>query len=140
MALIRQYSPLDYPEIRKNLEEAGIFYEGRDSRENYNALAESDSGLILVAEKNEEVAGSLVAQQFGISLAFMWSGVVAEKYRRRGIATNLSTVAEHELRARGVREIWGFVDVANLASQALLKKFGFQTNEDHKYFGPWKQL
>lgn len=140
MSRIRDYSPQDYPQVRKNLEEAGIFYVGRDSERNYAALVESESGLILVAEQDDEVAGSVVAQQFGISLAFIWSMAVAERYRRQGLASELARATENQLRTRGVREVWGFVDVTNLASQSLLKRFGFQTNEDHRYFGPWKEL
>lgn len=140
MAVIREYSPLDYPGVRRNLEEAGIFYEGRDSQRNYDALAQSDMGLVLVAEQDDEVAGNVVAQQFGVSLAMMWSLAVAEKYRRQGVATELIQTAEQLLRTREVTEIWGFVDVTNLASQALMKKFGFKINTDHKYYGPWKEL
>jgi ribosomal protein S18 acetylase RimI-like enzyme len=140
MSIIREYSPLDYSEVRKNLVEAGIFYEGRDSESNYRALAESDEGLILVAELDEEIAGSVVAQQFGISLALLWSLAVGEKHRRKGIATELAQTTEHQLRTKGVAEVWSFVDVTNKASQALLEKFGFQTNTAHKYYGPWKEL
>ena len=72
MTRIREYSPLDFPQVCKNLVEAGIFYAGRDSQENYDALAESEAGLILVAERDEEVVGSVTAQQYGINLAFLW--------------------------------------------------------------------
>jgi ribosomal protein S18 acetylase RimI-like enzyme len=140
VAIIREYSPLDYPEVRRNLEEAGIFYEGRDSKENYDALVASDTGLVLVAEQEGEVAGSIAAHQFGVSIGLMWALGVAEKFRRRGIATELASTAEHQLKTLGANEVWCFVDVTNKASQAMLKRFGFQTDESHKYFGPWKDL
>jgi ribosomal protein S18 acetylase RimI-like enzyme len=70
----------------------------------------------------------------------MWSLAVAEKYRRQGIASELTVEMERRLKSRGVEEVWGFVDVTNLASQALLAKFGYETNPDHQYLGPYKEL
>ncbi|HUD07433.1 MAG TPA: GNAT family N-acetyltransferase [Candidatus Saccharimonadales bacterium] len=138
MAEIRDYTPEDYLPVRAALEEGGIFYEGRDSAENYRALTESDLSFILVAEEEGELVGSIVAQQFGRSLGFLWSAAVAEGFRRRGIATQLMSEAEERLRSNGVREIWGFVDVVNEASQSLLRSHGWEFNTNNKYYGPWK--
>lgn len=137
---VRYFVANDYPTVRRNLEEAEVFYEGRDSEENYIALIDQDPGSVLVATIDGEVVGSMVGQRFGQSLAILWSLGVAEKYRRQGVATELMTVMERNLKDKGVKEIWSFIDVTNLASQALVRQLGHQINTDHKYFGPHKEL
>ncbi len=137
---IRNFSIDDYPTVKHILEEADVYYEGRDSDENYEALTVQDPGSVLVAEVDGEIVGSVVGQRFGESLAILWSLAVAKEHRRRGVATELLACMERNLRDKGVRELWSFVDVTNLASQALVKKAGFSTNTDHKYYGPHKDL
>jgi ribosomal protein S18 acetylase RimI-like enzyme len=140
MVIIRDYSPLDYPHVRRNLEEAGIFYDTRDSEDNYAAIANSEDGMILVAELGDEVAGNMIAQMQGINVGMIWALAVAKRYRQQGIATELLSTAEHQLRTRGAKEVWGFVQTTNDKSQRMLKKAGYETDYDHKFFGPYKEL
>jgi predicted N-acetyltransferase YhbS len=140
MINIRPYEDTDYPAVERNLREANIFYEVRDSKDNYASMTKIDPEAVLVAEIEEEVVGSIMVSPLGVNLAILWSRVVAEKYRRRGIGTKLVEEMEVRLKRKGVKEIWRFIDVTNHTSLASLHANGYQYNPDHVYFGPWKSL
>jgi ribosomal protein S18 acetylase RimI-like enzyme len=140
MADIREYSPTDYPKVRKNLEEAGIYYENLDSQDTYDELAMNPNGLVLVAANGSDIAGNVVAQKLGFKTAFMWGLAVASDYRRQGIATELVETTEDLLKEQGVKEIHGYVQVTNERSLRLFHKLGYMISWDHKFYGPRKVL
>lgn len=140
MARIDYYLPCDYPAVQRNMVEAEVYYEVRDSAENLNSMVAANPRSVLIALEGGDIVGSLLSSPLGVSISCIWGLAVAEKYRRRGIATMLLGAVEECLRDQGVKEIWPFVEVENVASQALFEKAGYTFNRDHRYYGPWKAL
>ncbi len=139
MAEIRPYQDSDYPAVHQNMRVGGVYDEVRDSQKNLDSMVAQDPESVLVAELDGEVVGSIMFSALGKNLALIWGAVVAEQHRRAGIAKQLIATVENTLRARGVVEIWCFIDTTNEASLASADGSGYK-HTGRTFFGPKKPL
>ncbi|HXS74726.1 MAG TPA: tRNA (adenosine(37)-N6)-threonylcarbamoyltransferase complex dimerization subunit type 1 TsaB [Terracidiphilus sp.] len=94
-------------------------------------LAAIDSGnqprrVALVAQREEKVAGFVVAAILPGGEAELESIVTALPHQRRGVARELFASLKHELRRQGVREVMLEVREANRSAQGFYRFLGFQ--------------
>jgi ribosomal protein S18 acetylase RimI-like enzyme len=97
----------------------------RDDGEVIARLLETDEEALLVAERDGEVIGALIAAWDG------WRGniyrlAVAPDHRREGVATQLVNAGHRRLRARGARRVTALVGRDDDAARALWLATGYR--------------
>ncbi len=99
---------------------------------------ENPRGVFLLAETDDEIAGFVYANTEDIErpTAMAWACfvylAVAKNFRRRGIAAALYDACVAELKARGVKNVYGWANIeSDGAIVQFLKKRGFA--EGHAY-------
>jgi ribosomal protein S18 acetylase RimI-like enzyme len=140
MLEIHSFLPRDYEAVKEVLVEAEVYTEPRDLADNLHYIATQRKSAALVAFEAQEVVGFVMSTPMGMNVSCVWGLAVAERYRRQGIASHLLDAIESIARTKGFLELWGFVNVHNEASRALLASRGFQFNFANTYLGPWKDL
>ena len=113
MAVLRDYLDADYDEVRKNLEEANMYADALDTRENLEQKIRRNPGSIIIAVDNDMVVGSVYFVEDGW-MSFIARLNVREEYRNKGIGNMLMDEAEARLRQRGVKEASLCARVADL--------------------------
>jgi ribosomal protein S18 acetylase RimI-like enzyme len=136
---IRNYQEQDYEAIMQNLKQADMFDEVWDGKTNFSSLIHEDPTNILVAEVDGKVVGSVLIDQFGAELAFIYRLVVSEDYRRQGVGARLIDAAHDTLRARGTKEVALFADATNEKLIQYYRGKGY-TEGKHKYKTMWRSL
>lgn len=82
-------------------------------------------GEIFVAQTGTNIIGWLRYGYFWDTIPFMNMLVVHESYRGQGIGTQLTTIWEHAMRARGCSEVLTST-LANERAQFLYRKLDYQ--------------
>ena len=137
--IIRNYQSSDYEAIARNLKNDGGYDPVWDGQSNFESLVAENPANILVAEVDGKVVGSVLIDQFGADLAFLYRLIVDEDYRRQGIAGQVIEAAHHELRARGAREVALFADSDRPELLKYYRGKGY-TEGEHKYKTMWRSL
>lgn len=89
-----------------------------------------------VARKPDEHIVGYVVFRIICDEGHLYNLAVAAAYRRRGIAKYLLTATLEMIAARGGRQVFLEVDVANVAAHALYRQFGFRICRIRKnYYG-----
>ena len=135
-ATIRQYTPADYADVRKNLEEGRLFYEPMDSEEQLTRLHEQSPQSLIVAEQDGTVVGNVIVLHDWGPLVFRLA--VRKEFRNRGIGTQLMEAAEEQVRSEGFREIHLMVDAGDIEVLNYYRKR--QYKEGHLYRWMSKEL
>lgn len=104
MTKIRGYKDSDYPQVKKNLQEANRFDPVLDGRENLKRKIENNPGSILVAVSTGSVVGNIYLIEDGWS-AFLFRLAVQKQFQRKGIGSLLMDTAEKRLRKKGYSEV-----------------------------------
>lgn len=127
---IRPFNQLDYASVRKNLENAGLFYEPMDSLEMYTRLLE-DGNMIFVAEAEGRIVGSiLVLKSWG---PFIFRLAVSEKVRNQGVGALLAQKGEEFLIQLGQPEVHILVDLNDAELQEYYTKRGFDSGGAYRW-------
>ena len=113
MIKIRKYRPADYLQLKSVLEEAQLYDEGWDSKENIAGIKD-----VLVVVSDKSVVGTLFLVPFGAKVVFLFRLAVKKEFRGQGIATRLMNYAYDLLKKQGVKEVGLFV---NSGKKTLLK-------------------
>lgn len=121
---IRSYVDSDYPQVKKNLTDGGLFLKNWDTRKNLARKILLNPNSILVATIDKQVLGNIYIVEDG------WSAKIArlcvqEEQRNRGIGSMLLTEAEKILKEKGKKEIALYVDEDNLNLKNFYKKRGY---------------
>ena len=101
---LRNYQAEDYPQVRSNLEIAGLFWESMDSELLLSRMIARDPESIIVAEDNGHVAGSAYFIDMGFA-AMSWRLNVIFEYRKKGVAKQLIDEAKMRAKKRGFTQI-----------------------------------
>jgi ribosomal protein S18 acetylase RimI-like enzyme len=113
MASIRGYRREDYSRVRRILEGADLFDEVWEAEENLAGMVKVDEEAVLVAEVRGELVGVVFLIPYGSKVTYLFRLVVDEKWRGRGIGSELMLRAEKVARDRGVKEMGVYVDAKN---------------------------
>lgn len=136
---IRDYRPEDYDAIVKNLKPEDMFDEIWDSRNNYETKVAENPSDILVAEVDGKVVGSVLIDQMGQEMAFIYRLVVTKSYRNQGVASQLLEKVYEVLKSRGTKEVALF---ANSKDEKLIEFYSHKgySKGENTYRAMWKSL
>lgn len=139
MSVVRNYQKSDYSSIKTILQEAKLFDEVWDSKENLSGMIENDPQSILVAEKKNKVVGNIFIIPYGSKIAYLFRLAVTEKYRKQGIGSSLIKKAEEIARKRRANEIGFYIDANNKKLKSFYKKRKFKTSNKNWIY-MWKGI
>lgn len=97
---IRPYTSQDYPFVKAIYEEGGFFDKVIDREENLRAKSQRDPRSLLVAEKSQQVVGTVSIVEDG-RMAFLFRLAVAKNARKQGVGRRLLQEGERILKKRG---------------------------------------
>lgn len=129
---ISNYSPTDYGQVNKLLEDAGLYYEPLDSEERLQEKISRDPNSILVAVESNKLVGTVSLMEDG-RIAFIFRLAVDLQHRNKGIGTALMEEAEKELFRRGHEEIHILVEEENAELQDYYEKQGYEKGNIYRW-------
>jgi len=129
---IRPYALGDYPQVRRILEEGGLFYEPMDSPDRMEKKISRDPNSIFVAVEQDQVVGTVSIMEDG-RLGFVFRLAVAVGHRNQGIGLGLMTHAEQELTDRGYDEIHILLEEDNPGLREYYKKQGYEEGNPYRW-------
>lgn len=133
VTLIREYDPVrDYPDVARNLRQAGLYDPDRDTEKLLSTYASS----VLVAENESTVVGSVYVNE-GI-MPVVWRLVVRQSHRRRGIGSLLLAAAEDRLKEQGHPDVELFVDANDGKLTAFYARRHYQDGDSYRSM--WRML
>lgn len=118
---IRAADRRDAPAVQRLWQECGLAPAGSDE---WNALTQGPTGVVLVAELDGRVVGSVVATFDGWR-AYVYHLAVEPSLRRRGLGQDLIEEAERYLRTSGARNVHAAVHEDNTEGLALAVRSGY---------------
>lgn len=110
MIEIRGYEDSHYDQVKKNLEEGGLYDSSVDSRETLEKMIRRDPKSILVAMDGKSVLGSVYLFEHPWE-SFIFRLAVKPEYRNRGIGSSLMKEAEKILADRGAKLVIIFIKI-----------------------------
>ena len=102
---------------------------GRAAPDEWAALAEGTTSIILVAKEDGELAGAAVATYDGWR-AYVYHVAVAPRFRTQGIGHALMAQAEEYLTEAGARHVYVMVNEQNTEGLALVGATGYLPEGD----------
>ena len=109
MIKIGFYKDSNYEEVKAILQEANLYDEAWESRENLKRKIKMDKESIIVAKDKDKIIGCTFIVDGGWT-SFIFRVCVKESYRKQGIGSILLEKAEEILRKRGIKEVSILVD------------------------------
>ncbi|TET60880.1 MAG: GNAT family N-acetyltransferase [Candidatus Stahlbacteria bacterium] len=133
--LIRELRMTDYNRLIKLWDDAKLPYKpkGRDMRKNIKRELKKPTAIFLVAEKNEELIGSIFSTHDGRK-GWINRLAVAPEYRKKGIAAKLVNEVENRLFDMGIGIIACLIEDWNTGSMEAFEKMGYKRHNDIIYF------
>lgn len=129
---IRNYNPADYGQVKKLLDNGGLYYEPMDSEERLKEKIFKDPNSILVALRSEKIVGTLRLMEDG-SMPFIFRLAVGLEYRNQGIGRALMQEAERELFKRDYKEINILVEEDNTELQEYYGRQGYEKGNVYRW-------
>jgi len=121
---LREFLPSDGDALRDLWKAAGLNSAGDDDR-SLAAFADRNPGLLLVATADDGVIGSALGGWDG-RRGWLYHVVVAEPFRRKGIATRLVRRVEQRLRAAGAAGVRVNVGEENRTAMDFWAALGYE--------------
>ena len=134
---IRSYIPSDFPSVKENLSQAGMYEENWDNEKNLNEKIGRNPGSILVAEENGKVVGNILVIEEGWG-AWLFRLAVNESHRKKGIGTMLLQSAEKLVKQRGIKEVALLVEAEKKQLKDFYRKRGYKEFGDYTVM--WREL
>ncbi|MDZ7727019.1 MAG: GNAT family N-acetyltransferase [Dehalococcoidia bacterium] len=97
---------------------------GRAAPDEWTALAEGDTSVVLVADDEGTIAGTAIASFDGWR-AYIYHVAVAPQWRRQGLSRALLEEAEHYLLSAGARHVFVSVHEQNTEGFTLVGSEGY---------------
>ena len=123
---IRRARGKDHEAVAKLWDSAGL---GRTEEEEWQAITESSTTSLLVAEAEGEIVGTIVAAFDGWR-AYIYHVAVAPALRGQGLAKALIAEAEQYLHQHGAKRIYALINGDNTAGLALCASMGYEPEGD----------
>ncbi len=138
---VRNYNPeTDYPAIESLLRDTetygGDFDEARDTKERIDALEASKPGSVLVAEKDNEIVGTVTLFEDGRS-AWLYRFAVKKEHEEQATKT-LWEIAEETMNARGHTQVLVYAPAKNENFKHRYNNLGFNTGDDYTAY--WQDI
>lgn len=135
---IRQFKPEDYDRIISLWRSADLPVrpEGRDSHKKVNEQIRSGSTILLVAEWNGKIVGTVLGTHDGRK-GWINRLAVDSAYRRKHIANRLVSEVENWFEENGLEVFACVIESENTISMELFKKLGYE-EWDVRYFSKRK--
>jgi len=136
--LIRRFKPEDYDRIISLWSSVNLPVrpKGRDSYEKIRAQIRSGSSILLVAELNGKIVGTVLGTHDSRK-AWINRLAVDTEFRRKNIAKKLVSEAEKWFGERGLEVFACVIENDNITSMELFKKLGYE-EWDVRYFSKRK--
>ena len=136
--LIRQFSQKDYDKIIELWRNAKLPFrpEGRDSSAKINEQIKNVTTIILVAEFNGKIVGTVLGTHDGRK-GWINRLAVDTEFRRKDVAKRLVAELESRFEKIGLEVIACLIEGKNTASMEVFKKLGYE-ELDVKYFSKRK--
>lgn len=134
---IRSYTPSDFPSVKENLSQAGMYEENWDNEKNLDEKIRRNPGSILVAEEDGKVIGNIFVVEDGWG-SWLFRLAVDESRRKQGIGTMLLRDAEKLIKQRGIKEVALLVDVKKEHLKAFYQKRGYEVGGTYTVM--WRKL
>ena len=129
---IRNYSTVDYEQVKQILVDTGLYYEPLDSSERLQEKILRDPTSIYVALKSERVVGTVSLMEDG-RMAFIFRLAVNPEDQNKGLGKTLMKEAENELFRRGHREINILAEEDNTELQEYYEKQGYERGNPYRW-------
>lgn len=138
--LIRQFKARDYDRIISLWDNANILFrpEGRDSCERINKQIRSGNTILLVAEFNGKVVGTVLGTHDGRK-GWINRLAVDVQLRKKDIAKRIVNELESRFKRIGLEVVACLIEGGNTVSMEVFKKLGYE-EWDVKYFSKRKSL
>lgn len=109
-----------------------MFWPPQPYEHNLKHKIETDPDLVLVAELDGRVVGTIIGG-FDGWWAWVYRVAVSPDYQHQGIATRLFSEIHKRLTNRGADGACLFTDEANETMQGLLEKLGYHPRNDKRF-------
>lgn len=135
---IRQFSQKDYDKIIELWRNAGLTFrpEGRDSSAKINEQIKNVTTIILVAEFNGKIVGTVLGTHDGRK-GWINRLAVDTEFRRKNVAKRLVVELESRFEKIGLEVVACLIEGENTASIEVFKKLGYE-ELNVKYFSKRK--
>jgi ribosomal protein S18 acetylase RimI-like enzyme len=135
---IRQFSQKDYDKIIALWRNANLPFrpEGRDSSAKINEQIKNVTTIILVAEFNGKIVGTVLGTHDGRK-GWINRLAVDTEFRRKNVAKRLVAELESRFEKIGLEVVACLIEGKNTASMEVFKKLGYE-ELDVKYFSKRK--
>ncbi len=134
---IREFKIQDYAIVRALWQAAGLILRPGDELEDVKLKLQRDPDLFLVAEKDDEIVGSVMGGWDG-RRGWIYHLAVKPDHQRKGIGVGLVREVEKRLVAKGARKVNAQVYKWNERSSEFFKAIGYEAQADLTMIG--KQL
>lgn len=134
---IRQFRfPEDYQQIHDlwTSIERGVHVGRSDTPEEIEKKLRRDPDLFLVAERDDEIIGSVIGGYDG-RRGLLYHLAVSEPFRSQGIGSRLMQEVESKLRDKGCLKCYLLVTEDNAEVEPYYRSRGWQPMEDIRLFG-----
>jgi len=121
MVTIDFYKDEFYDGVKQILQEAKLYDETWEARENLKRKIERDPQSILIAVDENKIIGCVFIVEDGWN-GFIWRLCVKKSHRKNGIGSMLMQKAEAIIKERGIKEASLFVDIKNDSLQNWYQK------------------
>lgn len=101
---LRAYKPRDYAQLKKNLQNAKMYWDDMDSKKLLQRMMRKDPEAIIVAEDKRKVVGSVYFIDLGFT-AMMWRLNVTPDYQKKGIGKKLIGEVKQRAKKRGFTQV-----------------------------------
>ena len=129
---IRNARKTDVPHVLQLWKKFGEYHGWLDTPKALAWRIEKQGDLLLLAEAEGEIVGSVMGSYDG-RFAFVARLVVAPGYRKKGIATKLMQELETRLRDKGASQVSLLIEDNNDPAISLYKKMNYKLQEDVSY-------